>query len=136
MSDALGDVRHAIENLLYTYARLADDLDAEGIGTLMARATVISGGQSSTGRDEVVARLTPLFAEVEKSRHLMSNIVVTLGPDAATARATLLYDKWEIHDEPVVMASGRYASEFARNEDGWYFTSHHVQNAWRRAVPA
>jgi hypothetical protein len=134
MSETLGDVRHAIENLLYTYARLADDLDAEGIGILMARASVISHGSTSTGHDEVVARLAPLFAEAEKSRHLMSNILVTLGSDGTTASATLYYDKWEIHDEPVVMASGRYASEFARDDDGWYFTSHHVQNAWRRAV--
>jgi hypothetical protein len=62
----------------------------------------------------------------------MSNIVVEVGPDGRTARAQLLYDKWEIHDEPIVMASGRYASEFARDEQGWYFTSHHVQNHWRR----
>jgi hypothetical protein len=134
MNETLGDVRHAIENLLYTYAQLADDLDAEGIGALMARASVISHGSTSTGRDEVVARLTPLFAEAKKSRHLMSNIRVSLGSDGTTASATLYYDKWELHDEPVVMASGRYASDFARDDNGWYFTSHDVQNAWRRPV--
>ena len=134
MSETLGDVRHAIENLLHTYARLADRLDAEGIGDLMSRATLTSAGDSSVGRDAVVARLTPLFATVSTSRHQMSNLVLDVDASGRSASARLLYDKWEIHDEPVVMASGRYASEFARDDDGWHFTAHEVLNEWRRPV--
>lgn len=128
----IGAARNAIENLLYEYAALANDLDAKGIGELLSEATLRSTtGVTVQGRDEISKHLGTLFETVGKSRHMMSNIQIDLADDGLSASTVCLYNKWVIEDRPRVNAAGLYHSSFVVENGEWRFATHLVDSQWR-----
>lgn len=128
----VGSARHFVENLLYEYTALADQLDADGIGRLLSGATLKStAGVEVHGTDAISSHLSSLFVTAQKSRHMMSNVRVTVAPDGNSATSICLYNKWVIEGAPRLDAVGRYHSSFRRHEGTWRFESHLVENQWR-----
>ena len=128
----IGAARNAIENLLYEYAALANDLDAKGIGELLSVATLRStAGVEVHGGDEIAAHLGSLFETAQMSRHMMTNIQIDLADDGLSATTVCLYNKWVIEDRPRLDAAGRYESSFVVDGGQWRFASHLVDSRWR-----
>lgn len=124
--------RHAIENLLYDYAALADQLDASGIGALLSQATLRStAGVEVAGSAAIEEHLGGLFQTAQRSRHMMTNVRVTLSEDGASATSICLYNKWVINDAPVLDACGRYHSAFVLENGAWRFREHLIENQFR-----
>jgi hypothetical protein len=131
---SLGAIRHSVENLLYRYAALANELDHAGIAELFSSARLTShGGVELEGAQQVGDHLRMLFETAERSRHMLVNIRIEVAADRRTATSDCLYNKWVIHDEPVVDAAGRYRSGFRLTENGWEFAWHEVRSQWRRS---
>ena len=118
----------AIPNLLYTYAMRFDDGDFEGAAALFDRGSVIAGGQRITGRDGILAmwrRWVKTYDGKPLTRHITTNPIIDLADDGASATCQ---SQWTvIQGAPgfplQIVASGRYCDSFARDAEGWHFTS-------------
>lgn len=125
---ACDDPAIAIPNLLYTYAMHFDDGDFSSAAALFDKGTVIVGGQHVAG---VIAILS-LWRDWVKTydgkpltRHLVTNPIIEIddGGDAATC-----HSQWTVIQAapgfPLqIVASGRYHDRFARDGEGWHFTT-------------
>lgn len=115
----------ALSNLLYRYAELVDSGDFAGVGTLFERARVHMAGPGSdaVSGDTVAAvmrRFVRLYDGVPCTRHIVTNSIVEVDGDLASARS--YYMVLQILEAPEVIVTGRYHDRFARDGDGWYFT--------------
>jgi len=122
----------AIENLVYRYAELIDQGELAAVGELLNRARFIGpegevhaeGGEAITAIYRAFTRLhedgTPL------SHHVTSNLIIEIDGDSARCRSyfTVFQATDSLSLQPVM--AGRYLDEFARDADGWYFTSRQI----------
>jgi len=127
-----GNVRNAIENLLYLYAERIDAGDFAGVGELFARATLLdpNGQRIAVGRDEVQTlyeRSTKRYADGRPStQHVTTNTILTLADSGRNATARSRFTVMQaLADFPLqCIIAGNYRDEFAyEDEAGWYFTS-------------
>jgi hypothetical protein len=132
---SFGAIRNSVENLLYSYAARADELDHAGIAELLSSARLTAhNGVELEGAEQIDDHLRGLFATAERSRHMITNVRVTVADDRRTATTECLYNKWVIGDEPAVDAAGRYRSGFRLTESGWTFAWHEIMPQWRRGI--
>ena len=123
--------RAAAEQLLYEYAACADELDAHGVACVLGDARLTShGGVELSGAEAIERHLTGLFATAQRSRHLITNI--RLSVDGTSASTICLYNKWVLNPDPQLDAAGRYHSQFELRDGQWRFAEHRVENMWRR----
>ena len=127
--------RTAIADLIYRYAELIDAGDFAGLGQLLAQASF--GGPrtpSVSGADRIAglfAMTTRRFDDgTPKTRHLVLNPIIEIDGDTATARSTfcVVQSTAAVALQPIVV--GRYydtfsrgGDRFARDADGWHFTT-------------
>lgn len=130
--------RHEIENLLYTYAALADDCDADGIGELLARAELQFADQSPlVGAQAITAHFRALYSNGLRSRHLVSNLVVdsiASRGDQLEAEASARYARWLLDDSPRLVALGQYVVTVQSTNDSWRITRLQVIRAWQETT--
>ena len=125
--------RDAITDLIYRYAELIDSGDFDGLGLLLGRASfggprtpTISGADNIAGLFGMTTRRFP-DSGTPKTRHLVLNPIVEVdgdgAGDTATARSTfcVVQATATVPLQPIVV--GRYLDGFARDAEGWYFTS-------------
>lgn len=120
-----------IRGLLGTYCRLIDAGDFEGVGELMARATLADeqGHVIATGPVEIAH----LYATTTRrhddgtpgTQHVVANTTfdepAADGTVTATSAFVVLQALPDLPLQPVV--TGEYVDTFARDENGtWYFT--------------
>jgi len=126
-----GNVRTAIENLLYLYAERIDAGDFSGLGELFARATLLdpNGQRIAAGRDEVQAlyeRSTKRYPDgTPGTQHVTTNTILTLSDSGRNATARSRFTVMQaLADFPLqCIIAGSYQDEFAyEGEAGWYFT--------------
>ncbi|MDP9094584.1 MAG: nuclear transport factor 2 family protein [Actinomycetota bacterium] len=123
-----GDRRNAIENLLYRYAQLADDLDAAGVADLLAAATVQIGDKAPVAGAELVELFRGMFAGTPAGRHLLSNMVITESPHGA--QSSCRYVRWVLGNPPTVVSIGVYQATFRADAGVWAFDSLRVIREW------
>lgn len=131
---ARSDDRHAVESLLYEYARRVDAGDFDGVGELFAHATFRSetgeGTVALTGRDEVADTMRSTVRVGDDgtpgTKHLVTNITVEVDRDTATASSyfTVLQ---AAGGELGAVVAGRYDDSFERARDGWRFADRLVR---------
>ncbi len=122
-----GDRRDAIENLLFRYARLADDFDAAGVAGLLGTATVRLGDREVAGVENLLGLYRAMFDGTPEGRHLLSNIAIT--PTASGAECSCRYQRWNV-SPPTVASMGRYDATLAVDADRWSFTSLRIVREW------
>lgn len=122
----------AIENLVYRYAELIDQGELDAIGELLGRARFIGPeGEVHAEGGEAIAAIYRAFTRLHHdgtplSHHVTSNLIIEIDGDTARSRSyfTVFQATESLSLQPVM--AGRYADEFARDENGWYFTSRQI----------
>jgi 3-phenylpropionate/cinnamic acid dioxygenase small subunit len=123
----------AIESLIAAYAELVDDGDFEGVGRLLADATLSGGAGSVSGRDAIEKMLRQNVIVYEdgtpRTKHLIINIAIEVDEESgiATSRSyfTALQALPDLGLQPIV--SGRYHDRFERREGRWRFLERRVR---------
>ena len=126
----LPPVRHELENLLYRYAELADERDAEGLGRLLADATLeFPGAGAVRGAGPISEHYRGIFDGTPPSRHVVTNVIVSAdGADTASTRCR--YARWLLGASAQLVALGEYESTFHRGDGQWRFHRHVVTRSW------
>jgi len=130
---ALEDERE-IRDLIIRYAQRLDARDHAGYAGLFAVEGRWSGRMGdATGPDAIEAMLVENFGPTPENFintqnfHLMSNILIEVDGDTATAESRLIYFARTAEATPGPMLAGRYYDELVREGGKWRF-------AYRRVV--
>lgn len=123
----------AIENLIAAYARLVDDGDFAGLGTLLADATFTGGGAPVSGRDAIEKMFQDTVIVYDdgtpRTQHVTTNIAIQVDEpeDSAVASSyvTVLQAPPGLPLQPV--AAGRYQDRFERHAGEWRFAERRVR---------
>jgi len=120
--------RHAIENLIHTYAERIDLGDFAGVAELFREATYgVEGTEPYRGSAELAAVLTrviKLHDGSPRTKHVTTNLIVEVDEAAGRAVAhsyfTVLQQVGQGRLQTVV--AGRYHDRFERAGDRWRFS--------------
>ncbi len=124
------DDARAIENLLYRYAELIDGGDFAGIGHLFREAEIHAPAHNSVvkGAEQVSAMYREsarLYADsgTPKTRHLISNAIIEVAADGASAEARSCYTVLQATEALPLQAiiSGRYRDQLRKCDGDWQF---------------
>jgi ketosteroid isomerase-like protein len=128
--------RSAVAELIYRYAELIDEGDFAGVGDLLADAVVTFEGNDREYRGaDTIRRLyehsTRRYPDgTPKSKHVMTNVIVTGGEGGeGTAASRSYYTVFqavpgELALQPII--AGRYRHRYQRVDDQWHITGFHV----------
>jgi len=129
---ALEDERE-IRDLLIHYAQRLDGRDHKGYAALFARDGRWSGKLGDyTGPEAIEAMLVQAFGPTPEgfrninNFHLMTNMVIQVDGDRATAHSRITYFERSPESRPVAMLAGRYEDELVREDGRWLFKHRHV----------
>lgn len=116
----------AIARLVHLYAERLDGGDLDGVAELFARGTLRSNRTDAVrrGRDEARALYrdtVALYDGVPCTKHVITNLVIDVAADAATARSyfTVLQARPELPLQVII--AGRYHDRFERDDGLWRF---------------
>ena len=117
-----------IAALVHAYAERLDEGDLDGVAALFAHATWRSPARAEPlAGTEAVRRAydgVVLYDGRPGTRHVVTNLVITLAPAPRTATArstfTVLQARPDFPLQPIMC--GRYHDAFARGAGGWHFT--------------
>lgn len=117
-----------IRDLIIRYAQRLDARDHKAYAQLFARDGRWSGRMGdATGPEAIEAMLieglgpTPENFRNTRNFHLMSNILIEIDGDTATAESRLVYFARSAEARPVPMLAGRYEDELVREDGKWRF---------------
>jgi 3-phenylpropionate/cinnamic acid dioxygenase small subunit len=114
--------------LVHSYARLLDEGDLDAVVALFDHSTwrSLPNGSLLRGSEEVKPVYVTLMAQSGKRRtkHLITNLTITVDPDATTASS---HCHWTVLEGapggPIgPTLSGQYTDAFEKVRDGWRFT--------------
>ncbi|MBV5242452.1 MULTISPECIES: nuclear transport factor 2 family protein [Mycolicibacterium] len=118
----------AVTELLYRYAELIDAGDFDGVGSLLGRGDFmgVAGAEAISTLFAATTRRFPDHGNTPRTRHLVLNPIVDVDGEVASARSTfcVVQRTDTVALQPIVV--GRYRDTFARDTDGWHFTSRTV----------
>ncbi|MEZ5382487.1 MAG: nuclear transport factor 2 family protein [Microthrixaceae bacterium] len=124
----MGDSGREVENLVYTYAERIDSGDLVGVAELFAHGRIQAApGVVFEGAEQVRSMYegaTRLYADgTPRTRHVTTNVAVTVADDDLTAAARSYYTVFQATDELPLQAiiAGRYHDTFHRVEGEWRF---------------
>ena len=121
--------RMAIERLLVEYGRTLDNRDFAAYSTLFAANGEWKGALGAyKGPAAIQAAMEKIFtsaaalADIPKGKnfHVMSNFVIDVQGDRATASSTFIFYKMD-KSAPVPAVAGRYEDTFIRENGVWKF---------------
>jgi len=116
-----------ITALVHRYAFLVDDGDVDGVTSLFEHATWRSDQSDEVRRG--AAGVRPVYERLAAStggvrtRHLVTNLVVLVGPAATTASARCYWTvlRSDGHGPITAVLSGQYIDRFAKADGRWRF---------------
>lgn len=129
--------RNAIVDLVSRLGLWLDEGGADDAGAIFADdVSVQTPGGTASGRDAVVAQATRNH-EGMRTQHLMTNVLVDLDGDRATAGANLLATFLLDPSKPeeTLPIGGRYRFEAVRTAAGWRLSRIDVSHQWGRRPP-
>jgi hypothetical protein len=119
----------AIRNLLGTYCERMDLGDFDGIGALFAHGQLADehGNPFAVGAEAVTAMYrtgTKLYGGSPRTKHVVSNTVIDLDDDHASATARSSYVVFQQTDDLPLQAiiAGRYRDVFECPDGPWRFS--------------
>jgi ketosteroid isomerase-like protein len=118
----------AIAALIHAYAERLDDGDLDGVAALFAEATWRTPARTGALHGAAAVRQAYdgvlLYDGRPGTKHVITNLVVTVAPDGATAAArsyfTVLQARPDLPLQPIIC--GRYHDAFTRDARGWRFS--------------
>jgi uncharacterized protein (TIGR02246 family) len=117
----------AIERLLVEYGRTLDNRDFAAYSRLFARDGEWRGALGAyRGPATIKATMEKIFtdaaADIPKGSnfHVMSNFIIDVQGDRATARSTFIFYKLD-KAKPVAEVAGRYEDVLVREDGAWRF---------------
>ncbi len=124
----MGDSGRDIENLVYSYAERIDAGDLAGVAELFVHGRIQAApGVVFAGAEEVRTMYdgaTRLYADgTPRTKHVTTNVMVTVADDQATAEARSYYTVFQATDDLPLQAiiAGRYHDSFHRVDGEWCF---------------
>jgi hypothetical protein len=113
--------------LVHRYAFLVDDGDIDGVASLFEHATWRSDRSDTVRRG--AAEVRPVYEQLvtpagaPRTRHLLTNLTVVVGPAAATASSRCYWTVLAADGGgPVAITlSGQYIDRFAKADGRWRF---------------
>lgn len=117
----------AIERLLREYGRTLDARDFAAYASLFARDGEWKGALGGyKGPAAIKSAMEKIFADAAadipkgKNFHVMSNFIIDVHGDHATARSTFIFYKMN-GSVPEPAVAGRYEDELVREDGAWRF---------------
>ncbi len=117
----------AVERLLKEYGRTLDARDFAAYAALFARTGEWKGALGTyRGPAAIQAAMEKIFtdaaADIPKGKnfHVMSNFIIDVHADRATARSTFIFYKMN-GNTPEAAVAGRYEDELVRENGAWRF---------------
>ena len=117
----------AIERLLKEYGRTLDSRDFAAYAALFAREGEWKGALGTyRGPAAIQAAMEKIFtdaaADIPKGKnfHVMSNFIIDMQGDHATARSMFIFYKMN-GNVPEAVVAGRYEDELVRQDGAWRF---------------
>lgn len=125
----------AIQRLVFSYPKLLDAGDLEGLGQLFSSATVHFEGRSTPVVNDA-AEITSMFEDFvrlydgkPRTRHLICNLIVNPeGATCANASSTVLVVQQtsELPLQPII--TGDYQDRFEKIDGQWRFAERFITN--------
>ena len=134
--------RIAIQDLLTRYTVAIDDKDWELLDTCFlpdAYVDYTSSGGIKGEYPEVRAWLAKALAAFPMTQHLVSNSVVELAGDTATARTMVFNPMGTAKDKGghnLFFVGGWYKDELVRTDDGWRIAVRYERKAFLETLPS
>lgn len=124
--------REEIRSLLLEYGRTLDARDLKAYSELFAKEGEWVGGFGSVkGRAELLAFMQKNIgtgANTGKTYHLLTNFLIEVNGDRATAHSRWSYVVGTGEKKPVLEHSGRYEDTLIREDGRWKFLKRVVHN--------
>jgi uncharacterized protein (TIGR02246 family) len=124
--------RIAIENLLQEYGRTLDNRDFAAYAALFAKEGEWKGALGSyRGPAAIQAAMEKIFrdaaADIPRGGnfHVMSNFIIDVQGDRATAKSTFIFYKLN-KNVPEAAVAGRYEDILIRENGAWRFLQRHA----------
>ena len=115
-----------IPNLLFRYAELLDGGDLDAAAALFDHGAIITMGERIEGREKIAGRWRQwmrLYDGRPRTRHIMTNPIIELAKDGASATCRSQYTVLQAVDgfplQPVI--TGRYRDRLAVIDGAWRF---------------
>lgn len=124
------NARHAIENLLYNYAKAIDAGDFGAVAKLFASACIIGPDGAEIARgEEQTRKLYEYSTRIYETsgtpctQHITSNVIVDLNDDLTLATSHSRFVVYQqLEDFPLqAIITGTYIDEFAKSQGHWHF---------------
>ena len=127
--------RQAIGDLLHRWGAILDELRLDELRSVFtADATLTTPGGHAEGLDAIVAQAGRNHDDAVRTQHLLSDLVVDLDGDQASARANYVgvFAKGEgrYAPPPVFTIGSVYRLGFLRTAGGWRIRSMEMQPTW------
>ena len=126
-----------IKNLVYRFARAIDRVDEPLMRELFWENAGDDHGLFAGTAAEYVDWVIPLLKSMHATQHTISNILVELDGDRATAETYFVaYHQIGEGAEAIDMiAAGRYFDSFEKRDDEWRFSYRKAVYDWNRNDP-
>jgi 3-phenylpropionate/cinnamic acid dioxygenase small subunit len=118
-----------ISRLIYLYAERLDEGDLEGVAALFTHATLRSNHrpEGRSGREAALKMYrdtVQLHDGKPSTKHVTTNVIVELEPDAAVATARSYFTVFQARPELPLQAviAGRYHDRFEKVDRHWRFS--------------
>jgi len=127
--------RQEIGDLLIRYAMALDAHDWPLLDTVFVPDAVADYGELAAlneGREAIVGACHQALSGLDSSQHIVSNAVVDIDGDAATATCYLHAQHYLVSGSGVntFVVGGTYRDKLVRTDDGWRITYRTLEATW------
>ncbi len=127
--------RIAIADLINRLGACLDEHRFHDITALIAEdATASTPGGTAEGRSAVIAQATRNHEHYARIQHLITNLLIDLDGDRASARANLQGSFVDAEGNLALELGAVYRFRARRTSDGWRLARIEVTPVWRRAA--
>lgn len=117
----MGEDEDQIRRTLSEYSQRCDDGRFDEWAELFTEdARFVLSGSVTEGRDSIRKLMISMMPPERRGQHVISNSLVDVDGDAATASTDYLFVR-PTPDGPTIVAAGRYRDLLARHGRGWRF---------------
>ncbi len=117
----MGEDEDQIRRTLSEYSQRCDDGRFEEWADLFTDdARFVLSGQVTEGRDSIRTMMAAMMLPDRRGQHVISNSLVDLDGDSATASTDYLFVR-PTSEGPTIVAAGRYRDRLVRDGNRWRF---------------
>lgn len=130
--------KQACTELVYRFARGLDRCDEALIRSVFHSDATDDHGGFKGDVDAFVAWVMPVLATMERTQHVIGNVLVTVAGDEAWAESYFVayHDMADAHGADIRMTvAGRYLDRFARRGGEWRIAHRQFVSDWSASEP-